>query len=147
MPKRAFSIEDGNLDVASVAVARKKTYKDLDLTFTRRPNNDIYKKTDSAAVKQSVKNILMTNYAEKPFLPNYGGNLNAFLFNLDTEFDDDLIEEQITAAITNYEPRARIIETNVTTHPEYHEVKASVTFQVITTSEIVTLDLNLTRLR
>ena len=36
MPSRAFSIEDGNLATASVSVARKKTYKDIDLTFAKR---------------------------------------------------------------------------------------------------------------
>ena len=88
MPSRAFSIEDGNLATASVNVARKKTYKDIDLSFAKRLDGDIFKKTDAAAVKQSVKNILLTNFAEKPFLPNFGGDLNSFLFNNKFKIED-----------------------------------------------------------
>ena len=57
MATRSFSIEDGNLQSRSVVTTKQKIYKDLDLTFARAPNDDVYKKTDAAAVKQSVKNI------------------------------------------------------------------------------------------
>ena len=147
MVSRAFSIEDGNLNTASVIVGRKKKYSDIDLTFARRPDNDVYKKTDAAAVKQSVKNILMTNYAEKPFMPNFGANLNNFLFNLDTEFDDDLLEEAIAQAIDDFEPRAAVLNVDVKTRPDYNSVDVTVTFQVVSTSDTLSINLNLTRLR
>ena len=147
MVSRAFSIEDGNLNSASINVGRKKKYSDIDLTFARRPDNDVYKKTDAAAVKQSVKNILMTNYAERPFMPEFGANLNDFLFNLDTEFDDDLLEESIIRAIEDYEPRAVVLNVKVTTKPDFNSVKATVTFRVLSTNEVLSVNLDLTRLR
>ena len=147
MVSRAFSIEDGNLNSASVNVGRKKKYSDIDLTFARRPDNDVYKKTDAAAVKQSVKNILMTNYAERPFMPEFGANLNDFLFNLDTEFDDDLLEESIIRAIEDYEPRAVVLNVKVTTKPDFNSVSATVTFRVLSTNEVLSVNLDLTRLR
>ena len=66
MANRAYAAEDGNLNTKSVAVAVKKTYKDIDLSFTRRPGGDIFKKTDAASVKQGVKNVLLT--ASKLFM-------------------------------------------------------------------------------
>jgi len=147
MVSRAFSIEDGNLNKASITVGRKKKYSDIDLTFARRPDNDVYKKTDAAAVRQSVKNILMTNYAERPFLPEFGANLNDFLFNLDTEFDDDLLEESIIRAIEDYEPRAEVLNVKVTTKPDFNSVSATVTFRVLSTNEVLSINLDLTRLR
>jgi len=147
MVSRAFSIEDGNLNSASINVGRKKKYSDIDLTFARRPDNDVYKKTDAAAVKQSVKNILMTNYAERPFMPEFGANLNDFLFNLDTEFDDDLLEESIIRAIEDYEPRAVVLNVKVTTKPDFNSVSATVTFRVLSTNEVLSVNLDLTRLR
>jgi phage baseplate assembly protein W len=147
MVSRAFSIEDGNLNSASINVGRKKKYSDIDLTFARRPDNDVYKKTDAAAVKQSVKNILMTNYAERPFMPEFGANLNDFLFNLDTEFDDDLLEESIIRAIEDYEPRAVVLNVKVTTKPDFNSVTATVTFRVLSTNEVLSVNLDLTRLR
>lgn len=147
MVSRAFAVEDGNTNTQGINVARKRVYKDIDLTFAKRPDNDVYKKSDAAAVKQSVKNILLTNYAEKPFVPEFGANLNDFLFNLDTEFDSDLIEESIIQAINDYEPRAQVLNVNVTTNGEYHEIIATVTFRVLSTNDTVTIELDLTRLR
>lgn len=147
MVSRAFAVEDGNTNTQGINVARKRVYKDIDLTFAKRPDNDVYKKNDAAAVKQSVKNILLTNYAEKPFVPEFGANLNDFLFNLDTEFDSDLIEESIIQAINDYEPRAQVLNVNVTTNGEYHEIIATVTFRVLSTNDTVTIELDLTRLR
>lgn len=146
MPK-VFSIEDGNLSTVPLTSSVTRVYRDVDLTFTAKPAGDIYKKTDAASVKQAVKNILMTNRGEKPFLPKFGGNLNAFLFNLSSEFSEFDIEEEVTLAINNYEPRARVLEVKSTLKPDNNSVDVEVTFQVISTSEVVTTAVSLTRLR
>ena len=95
MATRAFAVEDGNLNNKSIITTKKVAYKDIDLTFAAKPSGDIYKKEDAAAVKQSVKNILMTNVMEKPFNTSYGGNLNDFLFELDTEIEADILRDRI----------------------------------------------------
>ena len=66
---RAFAVEDKNLNQASIIVSRNKLYRDIDLSFTVKPSGEIYKKIDAGAVKQSIKNLLLTNHFEKPFLP------------------------------------------------------------------------------
>ena len=71
---KAFSVEDGNLNSQPIIATRKVAYSDIDLTFTAKPSGDIYKKVDAADVKQSVKNLLLTNYTEKPFNMLFGGN-------------------------------------------------------------------------
>ena len=147
MPTRAFAIEDGNLNTKSVSVARKRTYSDVDLSFTTKASKDIFKKGDAGAVKQSVKNILMTNFAEKPFAPRFGANLSSFLFSLDTEIEEDEVQADIVNAIEKFEPRADVVDINVRELPEQHDVRITVTFRVISTNQLETIDLNLTRLR
>ena len=110
MATRIFSTEDGNLSNGSLTSSMTRRYKDIDLTFQNRTTGDIFKKNDAAAVKQSVKNLLLTNKYEKPFEPYYGGNLNNFLFELTTEFDETQIEENVRSAILNYEPRANVMQ-------------------------------------
>ena len=61
--------------------------------------------------------------------------------------DEDLIELTVVEAIEAYEPRARVQNVSVQVKPDRNEVLAKVVFQVITTNEIITLDLDLTRLR
>lgn len=144
---RVFSIEDGNLDTASITTSRQKSYSDIDMTFAKKGNSDIFKKNDAAAVKQAVKNLLLTNFGEKPFNPEFGGNLNAFLFNLDTEFDELEIEDAVAQAMANFEPRAILRQVRATLLEEQNTVNVKVIFQVVNVAETQELSINLTRLR
>ena len=143
---RAFSIEDGNLNT-SILSTRSRQYMDLDLSFTPKPAGDLYKKVDAAAVKQSVKNLLLTGKGEKPFQPEFGANLNSALFELDTDFDPEYLQNVIADAIQIYEPRANLLSVSVQLKPDYNSIDASVEFQVINTKEIVVVDVALARLR
>ena len=147
MPVRAFSIEDGNLGSKTILTSRTKTSKDIDLSFAEKPSGDVFKKTDAAAVKQAVKNLLLTNFSEKPFLPRFGGNLNSLLFALNTDIDDEDLEEQIINAIEIYEPRARVTNISSNVNDDQHQVKVTVTFRIVNTNETVTTNIDLTRLR
>jgi len=147
MATRAFSIEDGNLQSRSIVTTRNKVYSDLDLTFARAPNNDVYKKTDAAAVKQSIKNILLTNSLQKPFNPAFGGNLRGFLFNLDTEFDAEAIEDNVRDTVLNYEPRVRIQSVVANVNSDNYDIKVTLVYQIINTLENVTQEVSLARLR
>lgn len=144
---KAFSIEDGNLTKVPLTSSVTRLYKDIDLTFAKKSSGDIFKKTDAAAVKQSVKNILMTNPTEKPFDPYFGGGLNEFLFELSEEFSELDIQEQVAQAIENYEPRARVKAVNVSLNPDFNSMTVNVEFTVITTLENVVLEVDLVRLR
>ena len=143
---RAFSIEDGSLD-KSIVSSRNVDYKDIDLTFSAKPAGDIFKKIDAAAVKQSVKNLLLTSRGEKPFNNFFGSNLNSALFALDTEFDPEFVQNLIFDAITNHEPRARVLSVTVQLKPENNTLDTTVEFQIVNTKEIVTLDVSLARVR
>lgn len=144
---RVFSQEDGNLNTRSIITSRSKSYSDVDLSFAAKSTGDIYKKTDAAAVKQAIKNLLLTNYGEKPFRPYYGGDLNRFLFQNDSEFDEIEIQDRVANAIVSYEPRAILREVIATMRPDQHSVDIEVKFQVANTLEEVVLAVSLTRLR
>lgn len=144
---RVFSIEDGSIDTVSITTSRKIAYSDLDMTFAIKGDKDIFKKTDAGAVKQAVKNLLLTNFGEKPFEPRFGGNLNAFLFELDTEFDELEIEDAVAQAMANYEPRAILRQVKATLLSDQNSVNVKVIFQVVNVAETQELSVNLARLR
>lgn len=143
---RAYSTEDTNLSKSLIS-SRGTDYKDIDLAFAAKPAGDVFKKTDAAAVKQAVKNLLLTNRGEKPFQPDFGANLNEVLFNLDTEFDPDFVQDLIAEAIKNFEPRALVLSVSVSTDGDNNRLDATVEFQVVNTEEIVTTEVSLARLR
>lgn len=144
---RVLSREDGNLGTSTIITSRVQEYSDIDLLFAAKPNGEIYKKKDAAAVKQAVKNLILTNYYEKPFEPFYGGNIRALLFELaDAEIEDD-VQEQISRAIASYEPRALVRNILVNWQEERNSLLVTIEFQVVNTEEVVTFTTSLSRLR
>ena len=147
MVTRAFAVEDGNLNTRSLVTTRNKLFSDIDLTFANKLSGDVYKKTDAAAVKQAVKNLLLTNQYEKPFQPDFGGNLSGLLFELvdnDTAYE---IESVIKQSIARYETRALVQTVTTNLQPDANSIDITITFQVVNTQEIITLDTTIMRLR
>ena len=60
-----------------------RTFSDFDLNFTAHPvTGDIVLKTDESAIKQSVKNLLLTRNFERPFHSEIGSPIRQLLFDL-----------------------------------------------------------------
>jgi phage baseplate assembly protein W len=145
---RALSIEDGNLSSGgSIISSRDKAYKDIDLAFVRKPNGDLYKKTDAASVKQAVKNLLMTGRGQRPFQPLVGANLGSILFENANDLTTSQIDLAIRLAIENYEPRAEVLNIKVDNNLDRNQVFVGVEFRVKNTQELVTLETSISRLR
>lgn len=74
-------------------------------------NLDFFKrKTDNDLIKESVTRILLTSKGERVNNPEFGSNLQRFLFS-NASFHD--IEEEIFNSIARWEPRVSI--TNIST--------------------------------
>ena len=142
-----LSAEDGNLGVSTLIGTRTKLYKDIDLTFANKPSGEIFKKESAAAVKQAVKNLMLTNYFEKPFQPLFGGNLREMLFDLADDDAEEDIEDRIKAAITIFEPRAQALNVTAIATPDRNSIRVTAEFRVINTQETVTVTTVLARLR
>ena len=142
-----LSTEDGNLGVSTLIGTRTKLYKDIDLTFANKTSGEIFKKEDAAAVKQAVKNLMLTNYFEKPFQPKFGGNLRDMLFDLADDDAEEDIEERIKNAIAIFEPRAQALNVTAVATPDRNAIRVTVEFRIINTQETVTVTTVLARLR
>lgn len=149
MVTKVLSREDGGLNNATTRLitARNRVYKDVDITFKAKPNGELYTKRDAAAVKQAVKNLILTNHFEKPFEPFFGGNIRALLFELADEDTEDTVAEQIIDAIETFEPRATVVNLFVNSRPDDNSLAITVEFSVNNTEEIVVFTTTLSRLR
>lgn len=144
---RAQAAEDRFLGSSSITGNRKRIYKDIDIRLAIRESGDVFKKTDAEAVKQAVKNLVMTNYYEKPFLPKFGGNVRAMLFELADDETADDVEQQIISVISRFEPRAEVLNVTAEVRDDQNALAVAVTFRVISTNEIVTVNQFIQRLR
>jgi len=87
-------------------VATKDIYADLDIFFRKHPiTGDIVRKTDTDAIKRSVRNIVMTNKFERPFKPNFGGSIRNKLFQLNTDRQLNRMRRNLAKEIEQLEPR------------------------------------------
>ena len=142
-----LAAEDVRLGSSSIIGSRTKVYKDIDLTFAAKPSGEIFKKTDAAAVKQAVKNLMLTNHFEKPFQPRFGANLRDLLFDLaDDEAEED-IEDACINAINVFEPRAEALNVKAIANPDRNSIRVTVEFRIINTEETVVISTVLARLR
>ena len=142
-----LSTEDGNLSVSTLIGTRTRLYKDIDLTFANKTSGEIFKKESAAAVKQAVKNLMLTNYFEKPFQPLFGANLRELLFDLADDDAEEDVEERIINAISVFEPRAQALNVTATATPDRNSIRVTVEFRVINTQETVAVTTVLARLR
>ena len=96
--------------VVSNIRARTVPYSDFDFAFKKHPiTGDVPIKRDVEAIKQSVRNILLTRRGEKFFDPDFGGSLTEFLFeNFDPVIEAEM-EMRIINTLKNHEPRVRVI--------------------------------------
>lgn len=91
-----------------------KLYSDLDLEFTRNPvTNDVSKKTDTAAVKQALRILILSNFYERPFAHKKAGNLRGYLFQPIDILAAQSIKKNLENLITTYDKRIRIVDIEV----------------------------------
>ena len=150
MTRRAFTQEKTNLGRGEVSVnlSRNREYSDIDCTLAVKTGGDIFKKVNAAAVKQSLKNLIMTNTFEKPFRPEFGANLRGLLFELADEGTDYFVIERLKRIVEEQEPRANILDIIVSTAQTIrNHIAITITFKVMNYQQTFSLTANLERLR
>ena len=134
---------------ANINITRNvKQYRDLDLFFRRKSDNDVNKVTDIEAVKRSVRNLILLNSYEKPFHPEIAGDVRALLFENMTPLTAAVIARKIQDVIENFEPRARLVGVNTTPNFDRNAYNVGVYFYVVNApTELVEVNQLLERLR
>lgn len=120
----------------SVIRARQAVYSDLDFRFILNPNTgDFALKKDAEAVKQSIMNILLTSRGERPFQPEFGGNLKAYLFENFDAVTQAAMENVIVNTIRNYEPRVRVDNVVIDDLSYRNALNISIDFTILSPEE------------
>jgi phage baseplate assembly protein W len=127
---------------------QKEIFSDLDLGFFAHPvTKKVSRKVNRNSVRQSVKSLILTDYYERPFKPNLGCSLRYYLFELFTPAIKQQMETTIREVISNYEPRADIIEVLVEEKQDDYALIVSVAFMIINDPDPIILDVILERVR
>ena len=139
-----------NFDASITNKSKRSTriYKDLDLNFTRNPvTNDILRIEDVDAVKRSVRNLVQTNFYERPFHPELGCGIRGLLFENYSPIIGIFLKRKIAEVINRYEPRVSLVNVTLDDDPDRNRLKVSLYFYVQNIPDQVVVETFLQRLR
>ena len=109
-----------------------RAFRDLDLDFTRNPvTNDVNIVEDVIAVKRAVKNLVQTNFYERPFQPELGCGIRELLFEPFTPITKLFLQRKIEEVLINYEPRVNLTSVNVDDDQDRNRLVVDIAFQVV----------------
>ena len=126
-----------------------RQHRDLDLFFYRKQgSDDVNKVTGVEAVKRSVRNLVLTNFYEKPFHPEIGSGVRDMLFENMTPVTSHILARKIEDVILNFEPRARLVGVRAEPILDRNTYEVTIEFYVVNQpTELVDLSVMLERLR
>lgn len=125
-----------------------RIFSDIDLSFERHPvSKDIFAKYDDNAIKNSVKNLILTKHYERPFHSEIGSNVTALLFEHASPGISAIVRQTVSDVIDNFEPRVEVLDIAVSTNDEQHELLIRITFRIRNTTRPITVEFTLDRTR
>ena len=126
-----------------------RQHNDLDLFFSKKNGtNDVTQITDIQAVKRSIRNLVLTNFYEKPFHPEIGSGIRDMLFENMTPITAVVLARKVEDVIENFEPRARLISVRSLPNLDRNEYEVTIEFFVVNTpTELVDMTVFLEVLR
>tara|TARA_B100000214_G_scaffold337288_1_gene281749 strand:+ start:197 stop:586 length:390 start_codon:yes stop_codon:yes gene_type:complete len=109
-----------------------KSFRDFSLTFEKNAvTNDILALKNEAAIKESVKNIVLYNFYEKPFNPFFGGNIIGLLFENSTPSMELEIKNRIEQSIETQEPRVTAVTVDVDFEEDQNDLQVEITYLIL----------------
>lgn len=125
-----------------------KLYKDLDISFLPHPETeDVLKRVDNNAVRQSIKTLLFTVMGERLFQPDVGSKIHGLLFEPIDPITTEVLKKSIANTIETYEPRVRLELVDVIPKYEENAYEVSIYFTVVGVNQPTSLTVTLERLR
>ena len=110
-------------------------YSDFSKNLDQIPGRkDLSRLINENSIKESIKNIVLTNKGERLFQPNFGCDINASLFeNIDNN-TVLILRDNIKRAIRTFEPRCDLKNVEIIADLDTNNLQATVVFSVINTS-------------
>ena len=128
-----MAIKLKNLErIAKTYTEQTYLYKDLTLDIAQTaieapgyripvPGTDIKASFDLGAIKNSLQNLFSTKPGQRFLFPEYGLNLDQFLFQPITEANGNVIGNTIFTTINIYEPRVSVRNVQVFLDPDNNQ--------------------------
>ncbi len=116
----------------SKSTRNSRRFRDLDLDFGRNTvTNDVNVVEDVIAIKRAVKNLVQTNFYDRPFHPELGCGVRELLFENFTPMTRIFLQRKIEEVLENYEPRISLQNVAVDDDQDGNRLVVDIYFYVI----------------
>jgi phage baseplate assembly protein W len=112
-------------------VSRKKPHRDLDLSLKIHPiRKDIIPLKDDNAIKNALRNLLVSNFYDRPFSRDKGANLKGLLFEPADVITRITMRKNLETVIRKYEPRVLTRSIIINDSPDTNSYHIKVNFKI-----------------
>jgi hypothetical protein len=127
---------------------KQELFSDFLDNFDKHPiSHGLIKITNEQSIKQSLRNLILTNLGERLFQPNIGSNIHRALFEPNDIVTAENISFYIKNTIQYNEPRVKVLNIEVLPDISRYSFNVNIIFSVINSTTPVTLNLILKRVR
>ena len=107
-------------------------FKDLATSFNANPaTGDFGVVKNENAIKQSVRNLILTMFGERPFQPSIGSKVRALLFEPWDPFSVDAIKSEIFNCLSRLEPRIQVTGVGLRDDSDINSVHVSIDYKIV----------------
>ena len=107
-------------------------FRDLAMSFNENPSTkDFGAVKNERAISQSVRNLILTMFGERPFQPEIGSRVRALLFEPWDVFAADAIRTEIFNVMERLEPRIEVEEVTVEEDEDLNAVEISMEYTIV----------------
>ena len=126
-----------------------KTFVDIDPNFIANPvTKDLAMLYDSKAILFSIKNLVLTNYYERPFNSGLGSPVYQLLFDIiDSDQFSIVLKRAVFDVINAYEPRVDVTDISVVDSPDNNRIYLKIQANIKNTLLPITANITLERTR
>ena len=116
----------------SNSTRNSRRFRDIDLDFNRNAvTNDVNIVENVVAVKRAVRNLVQTNFYERPFNPELGCGVRELLFEPFTPLTKIHLERKIEEVLVNHEPRIELQNIAVDDDQDRNRLVVDIYFYVV----------------
>ena len=109
-----------------------RSFRDIDLDFSRNAvTNDVNVVEDVIAIKRAVKNLVQTNFYERPFQPELGCGIRELLFEPFTPMIKIFLQRKLEEVLINYEPRIQLQNVTVDDDQDHNRLVVDFYFYIV----------------
>jgi phage baseplate assembly protein W len=117
------SVELGNIS---------REFKDISFEFSKNLiTDDVVVLKNEEAIKQAVKNLVLTKLGERLFNPYIGTNTTSYLFELSTTFAEGALISEIEKVLKTYEKRISLKNITVNSEDDSNEYNVSIEYFIV----------------